>query len=168
MLTALDRLANLRVSDVMHREVVTIPARSTMQEAAAVLAYHGISGAPVVDDKDHCVGVITATDFVRREADWADAAAAGEHRLCKDTREGPYCISYERSDLVSERMSPAVQSIRAEASLVAAAREMCAAHLHRLVVLDPQGRAAGVLTTLDVVAALVNTVEEQWGPGRPR
>jgi CBS-domain-containing membrane protein len=171
MLTVLDRLAHLRVADVMRRDVVTVPARSTMSEAAAILARYEISGAPVIDDKEHCVGVITATDFVRREADWAAAGAAApsdDFRLNRRGGDAPYCINYERNDLVADRMSPAVQAIRADATLIAAAREMCGAHLHRLIVLDEHARVAGVLTTLDVVAALVNAVEEQWGPGRPR
>jgi CBS-domain-containing membrane protein len=57
-------------------------------------------------------------------------------------------------------MSHAVQSIAAHRSLLAAARMMCDGHLHRLVVLDAAGRPEGMISTMDVVAALLNTVDE--------
>jgi predicted transcriptional regulator len=37
---------------------------------------------------------------------------------------------------------------------------MCAEHIHRLLVLDQQERPVGVVSTMDVVAALLNAVEE--------
>jgi CBS-domain-containing membrane protein len=57
-------------------------------------------------------------------------------------------------------MSPSVQSVDAGASLVAAARMMCTAHLHHLPVIDEEDRPIGILSTLDVVAAMVNAVDE--------
>lgn len=169
MFSVLDRLTDLRVADVMRRDVVKVPSYHTMREAAAILTTHEISGAPVVDDKDHCIGVITAIDFARYEANVAHCGSDSglrEHHLRQAQGDAPYQIQAERPDLVSERMSTAVQSIRADAPLIEAAREMCVAHLHRLIVLDGHGHVEGVLTTLDVVAALVNAVEEQRGPRR--
>jgi CBS domain-containing protein len=58
-------------------------------------------------------------------------------------------------------MAPAVQGIAAHTSLVEAGRIMCAQHIHRLPVLDDQGRPQGMVTSLDIVAAVVKAVEEQ-------
>ncbi|MEM9657603.1 MAG: CBS domain-containing protein, partial [Planctomycetota bacterium] len=60
-----------------------------------------------------------------------------------------------------QRMSTGVQSIEAEASLLKAARVMCAQHVHRLIVLDEGSTAVGVVTTLDVASALVAAVDEE-------
>jgi predicted transcriptional regulator len=66
-------------------------------------------------------------------------------------------------------MSPAVQAIDPGASLLKAARVMCAEHIHRLLVLNESNRPVGVISTMDIVAALVNVVDEsQVGVERGR
>jgi CBS-domain-containing membrane protein len=157
-----DRLATLRVRDVMHTDVATVAAHQTMGEASEALVDHQISGAPVVDDKGRCVGVLTATDFVRHQR----TLHKDEDRFCRSKTDFGCCgqspleATVVRGDVVSAWMSPAIQTIDADASLLTAANEMCLAHLHRLFVLDGHGRPIGVLTTLDLVAAMVNAIEE--------
>jgi CBS-domain-containing membrane protein len=139
MNSAIERLLTLRVSDVMNRRVVHLSSQATLAEAARTFRDKSISGAPVVDPQQHCVGVLSATDFVKRHVGVA-------------TREG--------EELVSHYMSTTVQGIAPERSLLDAARLMCDEHIHRLPVLDPKGHLLGMLTSLDVVAALVHAVEE--------
>jgi CBS-domain-containing membrane protein len=38
---------------------------------------------------------------------------------------------------------------------------MCDEHIHRLPVLDGSGRITGVITSLDIVAAMANAADEQ-------
>ena len=57
-------------------------------------------------------------------------------------------------------MTTAVQSITADDPMTEAARRMCAAHVHRLPVLDHNARVIGLVTTLDIVAALLGAIEE--------
>ena len=77
MLDPIDRLLSLHVADVMNREVVTLKATQTMSQAAAVFVEQAISGAPVVDDKGRCVGVLTSRDFVRRAVQVGRGATDG-------------------------------------------------------------------------------------------
>jgi CBS-domain-containing membrane protein len=37
---------------------------------------------------------------------------------------------------------------------------MCEQHLHRLPVVSADGRVVGIISTMDVVAALVNAIDE--------
>ena len=147
MAAVLDRLQSLRVADVMNRHVIPVSGQQTMSEAAAVFVEHRISGAPVVDEHGRCVGILSATDFVGRERERAAGAvgAAGDK-------------------VVSAHMNAAARTVSAETSLVEAARIMCAQHVHRLPVLDAQDRPRGMITSLDIVAAVVQAVEEQRGP----
>jgi CBS domain-containing protein len=57
-------------------------------------------------------------------------------------------------------MSPSVWSIDADATLIDAARLMCGKHIHRLPVLNREGKVVGVISSLDLVAAMVHAVEE--------
>ena len=50
--------------DVMNREVITLQEEQSLDEAAAILVEHDISGAPVVDGKGKVLGVVSVTDFM--------------------------------------------------------------------------------------------------------
>jgi CBS-domain-containing membrane protein len=56
--------ALLTASDLMSRNVISILEEMSLRAAAEVLFQHEISGAPVVDKKGRCIGVLCATDFM--------------------------------------------------------------------------------------------------------
>ncbi len=51
-------------ADIMTRAVITVSLTTTVQELAKILATHGISGAPVVDDSGAILGVVTESDLI--------------------------------------------------------------------------------------------------------
>jgi CBS domain-containing protein len=51
--------------DLMTADVLVIHQDTLMREAACLLHEAQVSGAPVVDDHGTCVGVLSASDFVR-------------------------------------------------------------------------------------------------------
>jgi CBS domain-containing protein len=55
----------LTASDLMTRDVVRLTAEMPLWKAADVLLKHQIGGAPVVDSEGKCVGVLSASDFIR-------------------------------------------------------------------------------------------------------
>ena len=155
----IDRLASLRVADVMARDVQTVGKNQTMSEVAANWVGSGLSSAPVVDELGHCVGVVTATDFVKRESRIQQLPEEGPP-LVDDDNAQPYRCFPITDDFVSHHMTDALQTIHPGESLLHAARVMCAEHIHRLFVVDQQGHPVGVISTMDVVAATVNVVDE--------
>lgn len=58
-------ISKIKVQNVMTKDPVTVPYNYTVEETAAVLLKHKISGAPVVDQNGKVVGVITQTDLFR-------------------------------------------------------------------------------------------------------
>ena len=146
----LDRLRGLRVADVMSRSVVAIPSHATLCNAAETLTGGGASGGPVVDESGRCIGMLSSRDYLRHYAAGCQAVAAP----------GSACASAETT-YAADLMASAVQSIEAGASLLRAARIMCMQHVHRLVVLDERSAPVGVLTTLDIVSALLAVADEQ-------
>jgi CBS domain-containing protein len=141
--SAVDRLLTLKVKDVMTRRVVYVVENQTLFEAARLFVERGISGAPVVDQDGYCVGILSAIDYVRR-ANRSRGNPAGGHE-----------------ELVEEEMSTGISSVRPEQTLLAAARIMCERHVHRLPVLAADGKPVGLITAMDVVAALVNAIDER-------
>jgi acetoin utilization protein AcuB len=52
------------VQDVMHRQPVTAPPTMTVREAANLLRGRVSTVLPVVDERQHLVGIVTISDFL--------------------------------------------------------------------------------------------------------
>ncbi len=64
MLTTRDPLQDLKAEEVISRDILTLPVRASLWEAAALLRGAQITGAPVVDEQGRCVGVLSAVDVM--------------------------------------------------------------------------------------------------------
>ncbi|MDF2929755.1 CBS and ACT domain-containing protein [Anaerospora sp.] len=62
-------LAKMMVKDIMKKDVLTIQANSTIEEAALLMYKNKIGGLVVVDDQDSVIGVITETDIFKTFVD---------------------------------------------------------------------------------------------------
>ena len=58
-------IKRIQVKDIMVKSVTTIPEDYTVEEAAAVMLQHKISGAPVLGAEGQLVGVITQSDLFK-------------------------------------------------------------------------------------------------------
>lgn len=121
----------LKVSDVMSREVVVVPFTATVAEATTVLHGNRLSGAPVLSASGKIMGVVSASDLIdpRRDA---------------------------RPDTsIAEVMTRVVFAVKASDPLVLAIRLMLEERIHRVIVIDETGHLAGILSPTDVLRALV-------------
>jgi len=57
----------LRARDIMTHHVVTIGPTASIHDAARLLSEYNISGAPVVDDAEQMIGIITEADLLSKE-----------------------------------------------------------------------------------------------------
>jgi predicted transcriptional regulator len=154
-----NNLDALLVKDVMTLEVVTVAVNNTMSEAADVFFEHQITGAPVVDELGHCVGMLSATDFVHSKAEELDGRNQMGNLLCSRHPSGLYSIDEVRHDLVKSHMSIAIQTMDQDAPLLTAARCMCLERVHRLLVIDSSGSPVGILSSLDLIANMISGKE---------
>ena len=163
MNSAIERLLSLRVNDVMNRNVVTVAVGTTMAEAARLLRAKDISGAPVVNSQGTCVGVLSNTDFAVRESVRTGSKQGPSETdtvLVRTSPDEDYREETLWDDSVETHMSPIIQTLSPQAPLMNAARTMCDQHIHRLIILDDDHRAVGIVTSLDIVAAMVAAIEE--------
>lgn len=160
MNSAIERIISLRVADVMSKRVVTIPQSATMSEAARLMAEHNVRGLPVVDSSARCIGMLTTTDFARRGRGVDDPAPREDEFELVEGFLDPVHIERVGDESVERHMTPRIESIGAGETILNAARYLCAKHIHRLVVLDEAQRPKGVLSSLDIVAAMVSAIEE--------
>lgn len=143
----------LTAADVMSREVVTVPQTMLLHHAAHLLARKQISGAPVVDGNGRCVGILSATDFVRH--------AEGGPNPVHVTQGSWFCADWQVVNLemlprdeVRGHMSTDLVTADADVSIKDLARRMLDAHIHRIVVLDAAHHPVGIVSSTDILAAI--------------
>jgi len=152
----------LTAADVMSRNVVTVPQTMLLHHAAHLLAREQISGAPVVDAAGRCVGILSATDFVR----WADNGpgpvnVTQAHCFCADWQ----VVNLEMlpKDEVRRHMSTDLVTADPATAIAELARRMLDAHIHRIVVLDKNRHPVGIVSSTDIVAAVAHASNAECG-----
>jgi len=108
-----------------------------------------------VDDEGRCVGVLSATDFVR----WAEKGGAAE--LGPSVGEGGFFSEWEvvnidtlPRDEVRWYMTPDPVTVPPGTQVTRLARMMLDAHIHRIIIVDAAGRPIGVVSSTDILAAV--------------
>ena len=147
-----------RVKDVMSKDVVAIDAIDTVHEALVRMVENRVSALPVIDSRSVCVGVISATDLIELTRE-LDEEFGGLERIGQVSHQWFLDTLVERDmdrRKVEELMTSNVATTAPDAPLVDAAREMLRQHVHRLPVVDANGRLVGIISTMDVLKAFAN------------
>jgi CBS domain-containing protein len=147
-------LLNLTAADLMISPVMTIPEGTSLRDAARLLSRTEITGAPVVDAAGRCIGVLSSSDFV--------TLAREEGQEVHFFAPWGEMISVEDAPDKEIRHYMTVQPICVPATtpVGALARKMVDAHIHRVLVAGDEGRACGIVTSTDVVAAVARASEK--------
>jgi CBS domain-containing protein len=143
------------LKDVITRDVVYVNPQDTVREALEVMVENRVSAMPVLDARNHCVGVISVTDIIGMTKELSDEldALSDAGRLDHDALVDDLEHADMLTELVKERMSAEVISVHVECTIQDAAQQMLRNHVHRLVVLDKNEYVVGVVSTMDLLAA---------------
>jgi CBS-domain-containing membrane protein len=167
MTTVETPLLRLTAEEIMSRDVLVIPQHTTLRYAAHLLAQARVSGAPVVDAEGRCVGVLSAADLVY----WVDRSSRAPRRC--EGRENCACCDWQLDglddvpdDSVSRYMTTDVVAVGADAPLADVARAMRDGRIHRVIVLDSERRPAGVVSSMDVLAAVARLTPPPGAEGQ--
>ncbi len=145
----------LTCRQIMRRPVETVQDDDSVFVAARIMRERGVGFLPVCDRAGVVVGILTDRDITVR-------VAAEDHRTT--------------STSVREVMTSAVVSCGVDAPVANAEREMRGHRITRVVVVDADGRPAGILSLTDVASyasagELARTVravaERKYEPERP-
>ena len=143
------------VKDVMNPDIMTVADEMTTDELARYLIEREISGAPVVDNQGHLIGVVSMTDIGRNMAEASDVELSRSSGFYRDIAADVMLGDGERyveegAVTVRDVMTPVIHQVPVTASVAEAARIMVDQHIHRLVV--TQGKEpVGIITSMDVL-----------------
>ncbi len=59
-------MQSVKAGDIMTKKVISVKKQTSAKEIAEVMARHGVSGIPVIDDDEQVVGIISENDFLSR------------------------------------------------------------------------------------------------------
>ncbi|WP_235465831.1 CBS domain-containing protein [Streptomyces platensis] len=113
----------------MTDDVISALSGTPVADMARWLAEYDINGLPVVDAEDRVLGVVSATDLKRTQG----AASVGDVLTAGAV------------------MSTPARTVRADDSVVRAARLMSTSGMERLPVVDEEARLVGMVTRRDVL-----------------
>lgn len=143
------------VSECMTHNPKTLNPRDTVDEAISKLLKYSYSGAPVVDDLGNLVGVVSAFDFLQKEAGGALLPMEGT------TAEIEHFVEAARRIVATEvqgLMSSNPTTVTPQVSMRQAASIMTQERMHRLPVVDASGKLVGMLSSSDVMKDVLGTV----------
>jgi CBS domain-containing protein len=155
-------LPDVKVSEVMHREVATLHPDSPITAVVELLLDKDFTAVPVVDDQDKVVGMVSDNDLLMRGGmkvtiSLKRATDLDYVRGLHDSLENPH-------HKVSQVMMRQVVTITPDAILARAARLMIEKHLKRLPVVDSDGKLVGILGRLDILNTIAAVHLPQWHP----
>ncbi|MFN2292158.1 MAG: CBS domain-containing protein [Anaerolineae bacterium] len=127
----------LRVQDVMQRDVISISPQTSMREFKELLRLKRISGTPVVQD-GQLVGILSLEDLIKALEQGEMSVDAG----CKMTQD--------------------LQTLYADQSVIHAVNCMARFGFGRLPVTDRSGKLVGILTRGDVIRGLLRRLEMDY------
>lgn len=152
---------SLTAADIMRTEVVTVSPTTTIQDAARRMVENHISGLPVVDAHDRCLGIISATDIMRHVDRLGTGDTSHSGRFTKYFDEHTHRWEYLdlktffSDDLalteVAEVMTRDPLHVLPWAPVKDVARHMHDHEVHRILVLGEGHYLRGIISAMDFV-----------------
>ncbi|MCL1810898.1 MAG: CBS domain-containing protein [Methanomassiliicoccaceae archaeon] len=149
----------LRVRDLMTTQVVTVKPTDTIKRATIKFAVDNVTGAPVVDNRSHVIGMITENDILNLILKYQDKLDkdTSSHSLLSLPMDGVTTDTAlaDANKAISEVkvediMTRSVLTTTPDEKIVEALRKMMQLNVNRLPVLE-QGVLVGVLVRSDII-----------------
>jgi len=151
----------LHARDIMQTHVITVTPETPLIDVHRLFTDEEITGAPVVDDQERIVGVISAVDLIRAvETEHESVAAEPTYFHDQlpyggpDWGQWPENFQDRLGELRAEdAMTAAVISVAPGASIPEVARTLRENRVHRVLVVEDRA-LVGVISAFDLVALL--------------
>ena len=143
------------VASVMTTRVTTARPDTPFKDLVTTMAEQGIGAVPVVDDNGRPVGVVSEADALAKQE-----FHGGHDELPHGDRAGRDRWYRSLAQTAAELMTTPVRTVRADEPLNVAAGQLATEKVHRLFVLDADGRLAGVVSRRDLLRVYLHSDDE--------
>jgi CBS domain-containing protein len=144
--------------DFMQRDVVTVAPNSTLREALSLMTENHVTGLPVMDSLERCIGLITSSDILNYEQDNDGDPDEGRTEIYDAESQQWETVLLSAFGLekfgdvqVREVMTRDLIWVDRDTPLKDVARRMIDERVHRVLVMDVASRLYGILSAYDFV-----------------
>ena len=138
----------IKVSNYMSPRVLSIPPTMGVREAFFKMKENAIRHLPIVDENNTLIGIISDREL--RRPNWVDEAQDISHVYYLDN-----------SMLVSDVMITKVHVVHTYDTLSKAVSLLLDNHIGAAPVLDKTGTLVGMLSSIDLLRALKDSIDQQ-------
>ena len=156
-------MSKLKVRDLMTTQLVTLQPTDTVKKAAIKFAVDNISGAPVVDNRNHLLGILSENDILNTILKYQIALDDENHDSViltysmdspTETDDILKKVSEEISNLeVSAIMTRTVLTTTPDITIMEVLRAMIEMKVNRVPVVE-KGVVIGIISRGDIIFAL--------------
>lgn len=133
----------IKVSDYMSRDLITFKANQSIEEVIDALIKHKISGAPVVNDNNELIGVISEGDCIKQISD------SRYYNMPMD------------NNTIENHMAKNVETIDGNLNIFDAAKQFLSSKRRRFPIVE-DGKLVGQISQKDVLKAAIQLKPQNW------
>ena len=158
-------MSKLKVRDLMTTQLITLQPTDTIKKAAIKFAVDNISGAPVVDNRNHLLGILSENDIldiilkeqiILEKKNYDGDLLTYAMDSASETDDNLKKIADDISNKpVSEVMVRTVLTTTPDTNIIEVLKAMISMDVNRLPVVE-KGVVLGIITRSDIVFALYN------------
>ena len=152
------RLGEIRCSDIMSANIVSVEFGTTLQEAWRLLYTHKVNALPVLDRYQHVIGIITLIDFLKA------AQLNKPDNLRQNIREflQPNGKTHsDKAEVVGQIMTAKVFTVHDQMHIVALVDLLSDKGMHHVPIVDERNKLCGMVTQSDLIAALFHGAQQK-------
>ncbi|MGE0014928.1 MAG: CBS domain-containing protein [Candidatus Methanomethylophilaceae archaeon] len=150
-------MTQLKVRDLMTTQVVTLKPGDTVKHATIKFAVNNISGAPVVDNRNHLVGILSEDDILNLIVRRQEKMGAGGGKMLSypmDSEMDNVALQDAADEVsntkVEDIMTRSVLTTTPDAVIVDVLKAMLERKINRVPVLE-KGVLVGIISRGDIV-----------------
>lgn len=151
------KFGEIRCSDIMSRDVVSVEYGTDLEEAWALLRHHKVKVLPVVDKAQRVTGIISLVDFLKRAnlktyEGFADKLIAFVRRTTE--------VHADKPEAVGQIMASPALTVQEDEFITSLVPLLSDKGLHHIPVVNKEKRLVGMVTQSDLIAALYHGAVE--------
>ena len=153
--------SKLTAADVMQADVVSVEMNETLKDALDTMTGNHLTGLPVMNSADKCVGMITATDILNYEQEHAEYAGEANSDMAlhfdmdsqkwESVRITTFALEVFAEVKVSEVMARNLIAVSRETPLRDVAQKLVGERVHRVLVMGDRQELYGIISATDFV-----------------
>ncbi len=152
----------MKIKDFMTKKVIAVHKEMTVKEFIRFLQEHNITGAPVTDESGKVIGVVSATDVIKRSSYVTRDVAHSEDSYEVDPCSGLVEVhKYYTEELFETQigglMTTDLISLAPQDDLLDAVDVFIKTPVHRIVIMDGD-KLVGIISTKDAIKVMAKVM----------